>query len=1009
MNLREISTNSSAPLSSVPMMLTFELTTMIDFGYCFNKLTGNEPFAWQRELFVRLTRGAFPSECDIPTGLGKTSIIVIWLLALANDLMRQGPERAIPLRLVYVVDRRVIVDQATSEADGVVKKLKELSRSDDKLKNVYDALRQSALSRDDIVVALSTLRGEHADNREWCLDPSRPSIIVGTIDMIGSRLLFSAYGGVGESYKALQAGLLGQDSLIAVDEAHLSPAFMQTLRALRRSVRRKKLIKPFEVVSLSATPAVEEEEELERFTLEKDALEDLTNEVAAPRLNAKKKIEWRGYEISDAAKDEKNELGKKKTPDDFQADEMARAAAQYRDLPVSVLIFGKTVNLVKKIVDRLKRVEKIDGAQILLMVGGMRGFERDNLVENPIFKQFSPYREREKQDQAYFLVATSCAEVGVNLDADFAVCDLTAADSFIQRLGRVNRFGSFEKFVQNGLSEEHRQGLLEVTNGESSSIVTIVFNQELNEQKPETIVTFQTLKNRASENGFNASPLALRQIDFDENLCYPPKPVCPPLDSPRLDDWSMTSLKQHEFRRPLVSYWLRGVTENTMPETSLCWRADLKEIIESEEPTGNAKKDNAAQKRIKRRLIAAVKTVRVKSRECARETTTRAIEMIKAIAGNEKLLEQKAVVISAGNEYDVHPVADFARLEEKELFYKLMFATVVLPCEVGGLDKYGITVNSPEDVKPVADVVEKPQVDSRKEGDEKVEWLRVLLIETDEGKVEARKISDEPYSFENPYEDFKDAVKKIGGEDRRCIKEIKFKASIDGDEEGESKERRLVYFISRKSPESYLPNEAESDDETEGEVSSVGYEKDKSGKGGEVLLEKHNSDVSRFAQILAERLHLSAEFTEALAIAGAWHDKGKNRKCWQMAVGNSNPKIPIAKSKQPWFNHKLNNYYRHEFGSLVEAEADEQLKLHPARDLILHLIATHHGYARPHFPERAFDTDNPIALNREVAEAAMQRFARLQIEYGWWQLAYLEAIFKAADALASRAEARGEI
>jgi CRISPR-associated endonuclease/helicase Cas3 len=154
---------------------------------------------------------------------------------------------------------------------------------------------------------------------------------------------------------------------------------------------------------------------------------------------------------------------------------------------------------------------------------------------------------------------------------------------------------------------------------------------------------------------------------------------------------------------------------------------------------------------------------------------------------------------------------------------------------------------------------------------------------------------------------------------------------------------------------------------------------------------------------------LGAESSEALAIAGAWHDKGKNRKCWQMAVGNLNLALPIAKSKQTWFNHKLNNYYRHEFGSLVEADADEQLKQHPERDLILHLIAAHHGYARPHFPERTFDRDNPIALNRDIAEAAMKRFARLQIRFGWWQLAYLEAILKAADALASRAEARGEI
>jgi CRISPR-associated endonuclease/helicase Cas3 len=195
---------------------------MIDFDYCFKKLTDNEPFAWQRKLFARLTRGVFPPACDIPTGLGKTSIILIWLLSLADDLMRQDSQRTIPLRLVYVVDRRVIVDQATSEAYGIVKKLKQLAKTDEQLRKVYDALERAALSQDDVVVALSTLRGEHADNREWMLDPSRPAIIVGTIDMIGSRLFFSAYGGVGESYKALQAGLLGQDALIVIDEAHTS-------------------------------------------------------------------------------------------------------------------------------------------------------------------------------------------------------------------------------------------------------------------------------------------------------------------------------------------------------------------------------------------------------------------------------------------------------------------------------------------------------------------------------------------------------------------------------------------------------------------------------------------------------------------------------------------------------------------------------------------------------------------------------------------------------------------
>jgi CRISPR-associated endonuclease/helicase Cas3 len=530
---------------------------MINFAKCFEILTENSPFAWQIRLYEKFLTNQIPSACDIPTGLGKTSVIVIWLLALTTKLLENPQENNIPRRLVYVVDRRVIVDQATDEAQKILCRLKELKDSEDEdLRKIFSVLQKSSFlveSQNDVtsserenanVIALSTLRGEYADNREWCLDPSRPAIIVGTIDMIGSRLLFSAYGGVGESYKALQAGLLGQDTLVVIDEAHLSPAFMQTLRAIHPFVNRKdkNTIKPFNIMSLSATLEKEDgDKPSETFVLEKDAPEDLTNEVAALRLNAEKKIEWKSFQVGeDVLKSKKAQQQLR----EIQAKEMASVAAQYKDLPVSVLVFGKTVDLVKKIKDELIASQDIDKNQVLLMVGGMRGYERDQLVGNPVFQMFAPKPNRPQQDKSYFLVATSCAEVGVNLDADFAVCDLTSADSFIQRLGRVNRFG------------------------ESSSVVTIVFNDDLSLQTEQAIETLKTLRQSENGNSLNASPLALRQIKFDESLCYPPKPVCPPLDSARIDDWSMTSLKQNEFPRSLVSYWLRGVTKNTVPETS---------------------------------------------------------------------------------------------------------------------------------------------------------------------------------------------------------------------------------------------------------------------------------------------------------------------------------------------------------------------------------------------------------------------------------------------------------
>jgi CRISPR-associated helicase Cas3 len=149
---------------------------LIRFRDAFNELTGNRPFPWQEDLYMRwLSQGKFPSSCNLPTGLGKTSVVAIWLIALANH-----PEK-MPRRLVYVVNRRTVVDQTTEEVLNYRRRIAELNDKD---------LLQRQLGS----LAISTLRGQFADNREWSANPSRPAVIVGTVDMIGSRLLFSGYG-----------------------------------------------------------------------------------------------------------------------------------------------------------------------------------------------------------------------------------------------------------------------------------------------------------------------------------------------------------------------------------------------------------------------------------------------------------------------------------------------------------------------------------------------------------------------------------------------------------------------------------------------------------------------------------------------------------------------------------------------------------------------------------------------------------------------------------------------
>ena len=148
------------------------MTSTFDFDEAFEALTGHAPFPWQRRLFERMRAGDLPPAVDIPTGLGKTAVMAIWLLARAAGA-------SLPRRLVYVVDRRAVVDQATDFAEQIRKRLQEPA-----LGSVRRELGLTGRA-----LPISTLRGQHVDNREWLEDPAAPAIIVGTVDMIGSPLL----------------------------------------------------------------------------------------------------------------------------------------------------------------------------------------------------------------------------------------------------------------------------------------------------------------------------------------------------------------------------------------------------------------------------------------------------------------------------------------------------------------------------------------------------------------------------------------------------------------------------------------------------------------------------------------------------------------------------------------------------------------------------------------------------------------------------------------------------
>src|SRR5213596_688317 len=83
-----------------------------DFDQAFLALTGNRRLSWQKRLYVQHFEQGKLDSCsviDIPTGLGKTMVMALWLIARAQ-------KARVPTRLIYVIDRRTVVDQASDLA-----------------------------------------------------------------------------------------------------------------------------------------------------------------------------------------------------------------------------------------------------------------------------------------------------------------------------------------------------------------------------------------------------------------------------------------------------------------------------------------------------------------------------------------------------------------------------------------------------------------------------------------------------------------------------------------------------------------------------------------------------------------------------------------------------------------------------------------------------------------------------------------------------------------------------
>ncbi len=169
-----------------------------------------------------------------------------------------------------------------------------------------------------------------------------------------------------------------------------------------------------------------------------------------------------------------------------------------------------------------------------------------------------------------------------------------------------------------------------------------------------------------------------------------------------------------------------------------------------------------------------------------------------------------------------------------------------------------------------------------------------------------------------------------------------------------------------------------------------------------ITWQHHTDDMTRNASKNAENLlEHDADLRKALIVAARWHDRGKRRVLWQRSIGRPDDLSGVwyAKSDPKWPVTLIRTGYRHEFGSLVDIHAEAELKLELqslpelVQQVVLHLIAVHHGYGRPHFPsDRSFDPDPRGLDTLAIAQDVPIRLASLQRRFGRWGLAFLESL-----------------
>ncbi len=957
--------------------------TAAGFPAFFEALWGCPPFAWQTALAERVigeTGHPWPQAIALPTAAGKTACLDIAVYAMA---VRAGQvEGAAPRRVFFVVDRRVIVDAAYERACAIATALR--APQAPIVAEVATRLRCLAGSEagitDAVPLVAHLLRGGIYRSEAWAHSPLQPMVVASTVDQFGSRLLFRGYGRSSKSWPIL-AGLAGNDALVLLDEAHCAQPFLDTLRGVvsYRGWANQPPLTPFHVAILSATPPADIE----------DVFRDTSGQSADPAHPLGKRVlASKPARLVEAIK------AKGRAGTGALADVLASTARELvAQAPRAVVVFCNRVATARETAARLRQIH---GDRVILLTGRMRDLDRDDAVAERLRPLGSAHSAARQLSAPLLVVATQTLEVGADLDFDALVTECASLDALRQRFGRLNRMGR---------EIEARAVIVVRADQVDQSDDDPVYGAALAD-------TWQWLRTQADGDGvvdLGVAALGARlpQGDALTALCAP-TPHAPVLLPAHVDLLAQTA--PVPMPSPEIALYLHG-PDRPGGDVQLCFRADIDPALLD-------------------RSLEVLTLCPPASAECATVPVSVMRQWLQGapladagadveggfvpdLAGPPNAVARAAIRWRGPDDSDLLDNAAGVRPGD----------TLVLPADAPDVDRLCDLAMREQD-RPWFDFGDRAHAQTRG---------RALL------RLNARGLEDWPDGPARArfLELTRDAQARLDADADEFADDLGAALVLAADDAGLPRWLRdLTGFLAhtparsrniRPHPLGGVIVDTRRRMPSAGAALGFTDENDAVASGTlRVPLREHLPGVGEFAARFGRSCGLPPDLVDALACAGRLHDLGKADPRFQALLMNGNPWAvgePLAKSAAmpqglaAFRRARERAGYpaggRHELLSVRMAESTPgALPADPAlRDLVLHLVASHHGHCRPFAPvaedpepvdvsfalgDQTFAASSRTGLER-VDSGVSDRYWRLLRHYGWWGLAWLEAMLRLAD------------